>query len=457
MQLEQDTSADSPDLEEGLDGGGEENTTPEEVSKEIQPDVAQVKEDLDKKKEIEGALTELNDSDKETEKTIHAVDNAFRVSEALEDFYQDLLERPTDISDGEKRLISMAVEAFVEAIGIPPEEVQVALEDMDPVSDDFLGSVILFVWDKVVKVWKIVVEMIKHMVVKLYDLITKVFALSRLIYKRAIKLHARARNVRSVAAFEFVQDPTLIEHLHVKGVPSTDIVSDTTYMFYMAEGIYGEVSRWTTEMGEVISAWLNSVNLTQAEVAPTMPSVKIPYGETKEVTAPKEDVGGKIPYTRLIVSQPLPGGRSVYTRLLDTNTPLPMEQAANVYPWLGSFIIHDEDKFTTNHRLKVLTSSQCKDVTKYVADTTSIISDFEKQSRTNNQIRKSILEGAKRIEQELAELKDTNNRKTIEFAKNVALSIPRIIENPATQFAMYYLHMAGKLLDYVEASLDAHP
>lgn len=454
MQPDETLGADSPDLEEGLDGGGS-DATPAEVAKEIQPDEAQIKEDLEKKNEISTALKELDESDNESEKTIQAVDNAFRVSEALEDFYQELKEKTDPVTDKDKRLITMALESFGDLIG-DSNETKIALEELDPISDDFLGSVITFAWDKVKKIWKIVIDMIKHMVIKLYDLITKIFALSRLIYGRARKLQLKAANTRTKPALEFVDSTDLIEDLHILGKPPANIVEDTTYLFYMAEGIYTEVSRWTSEMGETIANWLNTVNPTQATHAPLMPQVKIPYGETKEIVSPKEDVGGKIPFTRMLSTMPLLGGRVMMTRILDTTMKLSIEEAASIYPWLGSFIHHEYTDFTNNKSFKTLTAVDCNEIAKRVMDTAGYINGFEKQSRINNQIRKSILEGAKRIEEQLNELKETENRKTIEFAKNVALSAPRIVESPASQFAIYYLHMAGKLLDYVEASLDNH-
>lgn len=448
--------ADGSTDQEQLDGSGG-DTTPAEVVQQLQPDATQKQEQLETSKEINDALNELDQADKDSVETTNAVQKTFDAAAALESMHNAIASFSGKPSKADIDMVNLAMEDFCVMFDLK-KQYQVAMEEIDPITDDFLGSLASFVWDKVVKLWKIIIEMITHMLTKFADLITKIFAMSRIIYSRTKRLMAKASRLKGNATSEFIDGSDILPAIHIDGKAPTNIVSDVSYLFYMSEGVFQEVNRWTADVGQTIGQWLETVNVTRVANPPVIPGVKIPYGETKEIYAPKDAIGGKIPYTRVIGSPILLGGRRMITRIMDTSRALSFEEASDVYPWIGSFIHHEQNDQTlvSNTSLNVMPLRDVTTVLKYIADTTSNILAFEKQARSNKQIRNNILAGAKRVEEEISQLKSSENREAIEFAKNAALAAPRIVEQPASQFSIYFLHTAAKLLDYAEASMDSY-
>lgn len=441
-------------------GGAENPLDNKDVSELVQSaqSEAQEAEGEINKRELLTSFADFEKTGEESDTAQDKVEQLFDALEALGNLSQTFDRYyPANQTQAFKRTTILALESIGAQAELYLTEDIPALES--EVEDDLLfGKVVgKMIWKMAKRIWRALIELLKRIYLGVKEFIRKVIAESAILRRRTKNLLEEARATRGVKTEMFLDLPTVAKAIN-KSNYSASLVSETLSLKYISDGVYIEMSNWSSYLGEQIADYLNTTNLTDTEVPPAIPAVKIPYGDVVTVHDPREYGLDDVRFTALVRTEELLGRAYILTRLPNDNSYLnSLETVSEVYAGIGSFFYQeDSNQISIESQLPVLSLTDCVRLCENIDDTLEYIDNYKRNAGKNENINRRILQGVERIDRELPNLTEGEHKNGVEFIRRCAIASPRIVEEPALHFSNYYLKLSRALLDYVEQSLKTY-
>lgn len=386
------------------------------------------------------------------------VDETFNIAKALESLAQVVEKQYGNNFNRQFHTVAtIGLESLSERLGLDTREDRIALEER---IDDDVEYIKLFArsaFRTVKRIWEILIESLKRLYKFAKELLRQVFAESARLKRNAASLITKAKAVRGTIQQEVLVIPNIGKYVSRSTGVSGDLLADVTELRYISDGVYREMVRWSSRIGEDIADYLNKTNLTDEELPPVIPMVKIPYGNNREVLIPENEGFSQVKDTKLYATGELLGGVIIYTRIPENNLYMTdLERVTNVYANIGTYYIDRTTSQAGNDTVPTLDRGQCARICEVIFDTLTNIDNYKSTASINARIEDDIVSGIERLNRELPNVIEGEHKRSIEFIKRCAVASPRIVEEPARGFSLYYLNMARALLSYVNQSLNTY-
>ena len=358
------------------------------------------------------------------------------------------------------QVLEISLEHLYSQVGVRVSQVLPALESFNQPGKRVTSTSIALEETKGVirKVWDAIVAAIRKSIAWVQEHFTKVFGKANLLERRAKALLKLARAPRGSQKAKTFENPHLTRSLYIAGtVPSimagpTHKLKAITGAVFALNSKFGEAIATAMEVGDpgkfmlvMMEEAINGSDLAKMLTDVTNPAGDglTPRGTDVKLMRSIEMFGGKA-----IIAN-VPKG-DITTLSLDDQVRILNEVTTHVGPFKPSLNAPD------NKTLPVLTISDTVTVSELVAEIAVAVQQYRQGIDRCTKIKERIAKAVEKLGTDNATETDVTKSDSIKYMQKIGSTLPRMLDQPQSSFAVYVLATGTALLDYVELSLKQY-
>lgn len=307
--------------------------------------------------------------------------------------------------------------------------------------------------DSIKKIWERIVKAIKDAIAWVKERFVKVFGAANKLEARAKALVEKAGATTGTPKEKTFESDRLVKALEISGSVPASIGTQAQELNKLANGIFGGVTTWNGEVGDAIVELLGEPSKLDSFSLPARTD------GTLALTKGGADHGDAGNGMVFMISHELPGGQAIIARF-PSDGGLKGAAAVDAVSRSGYNIgkFNPKAKEPTKNTLTTLAPSEAEKVAGAVESLAQEVQSYkrnlEKLSATKDKIVKAAEKAGKDADN--ASDEDKGARTNGKALAKLGMSVPKLIDQPATGFSAYALNTGKALLDYVELSLKQY-